>query len=203
MTRKPLPRAIRQTDGDLKDIVAERKDDRRRRPQPEGTAASDPAAADAQPQAPSAPAPAPGAEVPAAAGAPPAEADAERRHAMARKIVERYKMYAAMGGLLPLPIVSVAGVTAINLKMVKALSDLYRVPFERDRNRSIIVGLMGGAVPAGFATATASTLVFIIPGSAFVGLAVSSVTAAACTRGIGMVFIDHFESTSRRAGNGS
>ena len=38
-----------------------------------------------------------------------------------------------------LPIVSVAGVTAINFRMVKRLSDLYGVPFHRDRTRAIIV----------------------------------------------------------------
>ena len=187
----------------LKEIVTGGQQGGRRR-QPEAEAAAPPgsARADAQAEAPSTSATSSSADVLAPASAPHAEADVERRRAGARKVVERYKMYAAMGGLLPLPIVSIAGVTAINLKMVKALSDLYEVPFERDRSRSIIVGLMGGAVPAGFATATASTLVFIIPGSAFVGLAVSSVTAAACTRGIGMVFIDHFENTSRSAGNG-
>jgi uncharacterized protein (DUF697 family) len=123
-----------------------------------------------------------------------AEPQGLRRRAEARKIVERHKMYAAVGGLLPLPVVNVAGVTAIILRMMKALSKLYQVPFERDRTRSIVVGLMGGAVPTGLAAATSSTLAFVIPGSGLVGLAVSSVSAAAFTRGIGLVFIDHFES---------
>jgi uncharacterized protein (DUF697 family) len=191
MTRKPLPKAIRRPAGDAPEGVADDgKDDKRRRRQDQEPVT---ALVDAQVPAPEPLAPhdpQPGTDV------TPAESEAERRLTEGCKIVERHKYYAAVGGLLPLPIVSVAGVTAINLKMVKALSDLYGVPFERDRTRSIIVGLMGGAVPTGFAAATASTLVFVIPGSAFIGLAVSSVTAAACTRGIGMVFIDHFENTS-------
>jgi hypothetical protein len=36
--------------------------------------------------------------------------------------------------------------------------------------------------------------VFAVPGSALVGLAVSAITAGALTRGIGLVFVDHFES---------
>ena len=99
-----------------------------------------------------------------------------------------------MGGLFPLPVVNIAGVTAINMRMVKQLSDLYGVPFERDRTRSMIIGLMGGAVPTGLGTATASTLVFVVPGSALFGLAVSAITAGALTRGIGLVFLEHFES---------
>jgi hypothetical protein len=57
-----------------------------------------------------------------------------------------------------------------------------------------VIGLMGGAMPTGLAAATASTLVYIVPGSNLIGLAVSSMTALACTRGIGNIFIEHFES---------
>jgi uncharacterized protein (DUF697 family) len=53
---------------------------------------------------------------------------------------------------------------------------------------------VGGAMPSGLASVTTSTLVYLIPASAVVGLAVSSAAAAACTRAIGQVFVDHFES---------
>jgi len=122
-----------------------------------------------------------------------AEPQTLRRRAEAKRIVERYKMYAAVGGLVPLALVNVASVTAIILRMIKSLSDLYQVPFERDRTRSFVVGLTGGAVPTGLAAATASTLSFVMPASGFVGLAISSISAGAFTRGIGLVFIDHFE----------
>ena len=122
-----------------------------------------------------------------------AQSRAVKRRSEARKIVERYKFYAAAGGLVPLPVVSIAGLTAVIMRMVKRLSDLYEVPFERDRTRSIIVGLTGGAVPTGLGAATASTLGFVVPGAVFAGLAVSSITAAAFTRGVGLVFVEHFE----------
>jgi uncharacterized protein (DUF697 family) len=125
---------------------------------------------------------------------------AARRRAQARSIVERHKTFAAIGGLFPLPIVNVAGVTAVMLRMVKQLSDLYGVPFERDRTRSLIVGLVGGAVPTGLGTATASTLAFVLPAHALVGLGVSAISAGALTRGIGLVFLDHFESASMPLG---
>jgi uncharacterized protein (DUF697 family) len=86
------------------------------------------------------------------------------------------------------------------MRMVKQLSDLYGVPFERDRTRAIIIGIMGGAVPTGLGTVAASTLVFAVPGSALVGLAVSAVTAGALTRGIGLVFLEHFENAAMPLG---
>jgi uncharacterized protein (DUF697 family) len=123
-----------------------------------------------------------------------AEAFAARRRSQARAIVERHAAYAAVGGIIPLPIANVASITAVIVRMVKMLSDLYAVPFERDRARAIVIGMMGGAMPTGLAAATTSTLVYIIPGSALIGLAVSSIAAVACTRGIGRIFVEHFES---------
>jgi uncharacterized protein (DUF697 family) len=118
---------------------------------------------------------------------------ASQRRTFARKIVERHRTYAAVGGLLPVPIANVAGVTAINLRMVQQLSELYQVPFQRDRARAMIVSLIGGAAPAGFGIATSSTLMWIVPGGMLVGLGVSAITARALTRAIGQVFVEGFE----------
>ena len=193
MTRKQLPKAIRTNEA------------------PRGTAAR--AALDEAAQAARAPfahdafeaEPAPVAfSRPVANDQFPARAidagrQAERRR-LAGKIVERHKTYAAIGGLSPLPILNVAGVTAMIMRMVKQLSELYGVPFERDRTRSLVIGIMGGAVPTGLGTVTASTLAFALPGSGVVGLAVTALTAGALTRGIGLVFIELFESAAMPLG---
>jgi uncharacterized protein (DUF697 family) len=121
---------------------------------------------------------------------------AAKRRAVARKLVARHRTFAAIGGLVPLPLANVAGVAAIILRMVKQLSDLYGVPFERDRTRAIVLGLIGGATPTGLGVTTAATLAFAIPGPGFVGLAVSAVSAGALTRGIGLYFIDQFEASA-------
>ena len=134
---------------------------------------------------------------------PTAAVDAGRqavRRRLALRIVERHRTYAAIGGLSPLPIVNVAGVAALVVRMVKQLSKLYGVPFERERTRSLVISILGGATPTGLGTATASTLAFVLPGSMLVGLAVSALTAGALTRGIGLVFIEHFESIAMPLG---
>jgi len=122
--------------------------------------------------------------------------DAPRRRTQANSIVERHTAYAAVGGIIPVPIANVASVTAVIVRMVKRLSDLYGIPFERDRARAIVVGLMGGAMPTGLGAVTTSTLFYVVPGSGLVGLAVSSIAAVACTRSIGRIFVEHFESGS-------
>jgi uncharacterized protein (DUF697 family) len=118
---------------------------------------------------------------------------AARRSALARRIVERHRNYAAVGGLVPLPAANIASVTAVNLRMVKQLSEVYGVPFQRDRTRSLIIALIAGAAPTGAGLAAASTLMWIVPGGLIWGLGASAITAGALTRGIGMVFVDSFE----------
>jgi uncharacterized protein (DUF697 family) len=117
----------------------------------------------------------------------------EDRRRAAEKIVDRYKVYAALGGLVPMPAINLAGLTAINMRMVKALCDLYELPFESNQTRSIIMGLIGGSVPTGLGLATASVVALVLPAGAFVGLVASSASAAVMTRGIGLIFIEYFE----------
>lgn len=128
---------------------------------------------------------------PSAASAGP---DAAQIKGWALDIVHRHAAYSVFGGIIPLPLVNAASVAAINIRMVKTLSELYAVPFEQGRARAIVLALMGGIMPTGVGTVTASTLFYIIPGSAIIGLAMSSVSAAACTRAIGRVFVEHFAS---------
>jgi uncharacterized protein (DUF697 family) len=186
MTRKQLPKVIRPTAADLPVTAAE--------PEAESQSAALQEQIEAQADVPPPSAPPENDSLPAAT--PDAQRLAERRLREAFKIVGRHRMFAAAGGLLPMPAVTVVGITAIILRMVKALGDLYGVPFERDRTHSIVLGLMGGAAPAGLGAATASTLAFVVPGAGAVGLAVSSVTAAALTRRIGVVFIERFEKSA-------
>jgi uncharacterized protein (DUF697 family) len=187
MTRKPLPKAITRSIANLHGIAADFVADEQGRIPRQNLSQAAATVDTVEPE------PAPSAAV-HRNETRRMNPHAAKRRAAAQKIVARYKNYAALGGLVPLPVVSIASLTAINMRMVKALSDLYEVPFQRDRTRSLIVGIVAAAVPAGLGTATASTLMFVIPGGMLVGIGVSAVSAAALTRGIGLVFVEGFES---------
>jgi uncharacterized protein (DUF697 family) len=122
-----------------------------------------------------------------------AERDATQRRLQANAIVERHANISALGGVIPVPLVNVASVTVIILRMVKKLCQLYGVPYEQGRARALVVGLAGGAVPTTASAVTTSTLMYFVPGVNLLGLAVSSVTASICARGIGRRFVEHFE----------
>ncbi|MET0277350.1 MAG: DUF697 domain-containing protein [Pseudorhodoplanes sp.] len=188
MTRKQLPKAIRRTDADLH-LVSSGPDMEAPPPQraahtvhPLDTELEGeillPAAND---------------QLPVAAGS---QLEAEERLRKAFRIVERHQMFSGLGGLFPIAAVNVVSVTAANLRMVKRLSDLYGVSFEQEKARSMIIGLMGGAAPAGLAAATATTLFHVIPAAGAIGMAVSSVAAATLTRRIGMSYVERFEAST-------
>jgi len=130
---------------------------------------------------------------PAVSATQSADAGSRQRRRKAVAIVERYANYSAVGGAIPVPIANATALTALLVRMVKKLSDIYGVPFERNRTRSVIIGLMGGALPTGFATIATSMITTVVPGYNLLGLAVSSVTSSAYARSIGQLYIEHFE----------
>jgi uncharacterized protein (DUF697 family) len=200
MNKKKLPKAITQTADGMREAAAA-AGARAWHEVPAGQAAvyeragggaaapaAAPAVIETRPPASSVPKHAP------SALAPPVAVDVARRQSRARAIVERHANYSAAGGIIPVPLANIATVTAIIVHMVKALSELYGVPYEHGRARAIVVGLVGGTMPTGLSAVTASTLFYIVPGSNLIGLAVSSIAASACTRSIGQIFVERFES---------
>ena len=193
MTRKPLPKAITAPLDAFRPLDATAAPDEEaplpRVARPAAKAATEPALSVSS--------------APAANDTAPAEPLpqdlAARRRILAHKIVARHKNYAALGGLVPLPVANIGAVAAVNLRMVRQLCALYDVPFERDRTRALIVALIGGAAPTGVGTATSAALMWVIPGGLLVGLGASALTAGALTRGIGQVFIESFETGAASA----
>ncbi len=108
MTRKQLPKAITRTSEDLRDIAAGAVADEEA-PAPQSALPRDAVGAEPAPAVCSQPI----ARDLLPATSIRAEPRAVRRRSLARKIVERHKTYAAVGGLLPLPIVNIASVAAI------------------------------------------------------------------------------------------
>jgi uncharacterized protein (DUF697 family) len=115
----------------------------------------------------------------------------------ANKLVSRYALYAAGGGLIPVPTLDIAAIVAVQIKMVADLSKLYDVPFSQDRAKTVVTALVGGVLPgalAGGSLAVLGTVIKLVP---IVGTAIGAVTtsafAYALTLAVGKVFTLHFE----------
>jgi uncharacterized protein (DUF697 family) len=198
MTRKRLPKAIRPSNSDLVlTVVGAVADDQRSADQgaaDQGSAAQPTPSREAiEPEWAPEVSPAVPANDTLGARSSNFRKLAAKRRVLAGRIVEQHGTLAAISGLAPLPVVNVAGVAATIMHMLKRLSGLYQVQFERERTRLLVIGILGGAAPTGLGAAAVSTIGLVAPAPAFIGLAVSALTAAAVTRAIGEVFIESFE----------
>ena len=117
------------------------------------------------------------------------------REMSALNLVNRYSLYSAGVGLIPVPLVDMAGVAAVQAKMLSELSAIYEQPFSANRGKAIIAALLGGIAPTSIAASGVGQLFRAIPivGQAF-GFMTVSLFATAATWAVGRVFIQHFES---------
>ncbi|KYO54419.1 MAG: DUF697 domain-containing protein [Tistrella sp.] len=129
--------------------------------------------------------------------APAEEYTPELRADDARSLVKRCALWGAGAGLLPFPLLDVALVTGVQVKMIYELSKLYDVPFSENRAKAIIGSLANTVVPgtaaAGLVGGVASLVKAVPVVGTVIGLAVSPTVSYAVTYAIGRVFIQHFE----------
>jgi uncharacterized protein (DUF697 family) len=192
MNKKKLPKAVLRTADEMRDAAADRAQDAPHRVDLNEPAGARPAnvrtsadnVIEMMPKQDTAAAQPPD-------RAPDAAAALRRRRAVA--LVERYANWAAVGGAIPVPLANATAITTLMVRMIKSLSTLYGVPFERNRTRAAVVGLMGGVLPTGLATVATSTLTYFVPGYGLLSLAVSSVTSSTYARSIGRLYVEHFE----------
>ena len=116
------------------------------------------------------------------------------KDAQAIRIVHEYMGWSAGGGLIPVPLVDLAAISLVELKMVHALANLYGVPFSRSAAKSIIGALIGGGGTFVLAAPAASVVKFVPIVGQFFGMLTEPAIAAAATYALGKVFIQHFES---------
>jgi uncharacterized protein (DUF697 family) len=115
----------------------------------------------------------------------------------AQAIVKRYSMWAAGAGVLPVPLIDMAIISGVQLKMVYELAKAYEVPFQETRAKAIIGALMGSVVPLGVASSgivgglasIAKAIPVIGPLAAFT---FAPALASASTYAVGRVFTQHF-----------
>jgi uncharacterized protein (DUF697 family) len=122
----------------------------------------------------------------------------EDRESQARRTVNKYMGFSAGVGLLPLPLLNTAGITALQLRMLQVLSETYDVPFSKDLGKKIIGSLLGSIVPTSLSGTLGGVAGLFASSARMAGALVSRLTmpvfAGASTYAIGQVFIQHFES---------
>lgn len=104
-------------------------------------------------------------------------------------IIRNHVLMAAGGGLIPIPFVDIAAVTAVQLDLLHELSKLYELNFSRSASRSLVTALTSSVLARLGASA-----IKIIPGvGSILGGLSAAALAGAATYAVGQVFTNHFE----------
>jgi uncharacterized protein (DUF697 family) len=113
----------------------------------------------------------------------------------ANKIINNNVLWAVGMGFVPVPVLDVASVAAVQIKLLNELSKLYGIKFSQNRAKNLLASLIGSVGTTSVAGGTVASLVKFIPivGS-FSGAVTLGVIAGASTYAVGKVFTQHFES---------
>ena len=118
----------------------------------------------------------------------------DERHMQGRKIVDRFSLWSGAAGLLPVPFIDLAIVGAVQIQMLRRLSELYDIPFSKNRGKAIIASFAGTMIPASASLGMVSTLKSVPVAGTAVGAVTTPALAMGATYVIGMAFMQHFAS---------
>jgi uncharacterized protein (DUF697 family) len=125
----------------------------------------------------------------------------DERMAEAMSIVRRSSAWSAGAGLIPIPLVDIGAIAAVQVKMIKDLAKVYNVEFPDVRVRAVSSGLAGSILPYLLAVGSSGYLLSMAKAIPIVGTVVAIAAmpgfASAATYAVGKVFAQHF------AGGGS
>ncbi|MEM9274579.1 MAG: DUF697 domain-containing protein [Cyanobacteria bacterium P01_F01_bin.143] len=106
----------------------------------------------------------------------------------AQVIIRSHVLWSMGGGLIPIPLVDFAAVTAIQLEMLQQLAQLYGVDYTRSNGKAFVSALTGTTIAR-----LGASFLKALPGVGTVlGGASMSLTSGASTYAVGQVAINHF-----------
>jgi uncharacterized protein (DUF697 family) len=115
-----------------------------------------------------------------------ADPDADKRR-KALAVVRNYTLLSAGVGVVPVPLLDLATMLALQMLLVRKLANLYNVTYAGQRVKAAVAGLIGG-FEGGFFGFYGLKMIPIL------GYAVMPTVNAALCYALGKVFIQHFES---------
>jgi uncharacterized protein (DUF697 family) len=107
----------------------------------------------------------------------------------ADRIIKEHVIWSVGAGLVPLPILDIVAVSAVQLDMLRQLAKLHGIPFTESEGKAWVSALAGNLVARVGANALK-----LIPGvGTLLGGVSMSILAGASTYAIGQVAVGHFE----------
>jgi uncharacterized protein (DUF697 family) len=108
-------------------------------------------------------------------------------------LILRHAVASAGFGLIPLPLLDLAAITGVNLKMIKDLAEVYGVPFRPELAKSAVSSLLASAGGGALLIGPVASLLKAVPGvGSVVGGLASPGVMGGMTYATGKVFARHF-----------
>jgi uncharacterized protein (DUF697 family) len=118
----------------------------------------------------------------------------EKKEMTSEKIIKRHMYWSVAGGLIPIPLIDIAAVSAIQIDMLKSLCDLYNVDYSQDNGKAKVTALTSATLSRILARTGASIVKSVPAVGTVVGTVSMAIISGASSYAMGNVFVKHFES---------
>jgi uncharacterized protein (DUF697 family) len=108
-------------------------------------------------------------------------------------ILKLHVYWAVGAGLIPLPVVDIAAVTAVQVDMLKQICSFYKIDYSEESGKTWITALVSSTLSSLVARIGASAVKFVPVIGTLIGATSMAVVSGASTYALGKAFIHHFE----------
>jgi uncharacterized protein (DUF697 family) len=91
------------------------------------------------------------------------------------------------------PFVDLAAIAGLQLQMLRRISQLYDIPFSKNRGKAVVASFAGTMIPASTGLGVASIVKSVPVAGTAIGALTTPAVAVGATYVIGMAFVEHFE----------
>lgn len=110
------------------------------------------------------------------------------------QVIREHVNYSMVLAALPIPFVDLAGVMMIQLNMVRKLTEIFQVGFDKEIVKSVIYSILTSSLSRAGGQLVASLLKTIPVVGTLLGIGTQVILSGASTYALGKAFEDHFKS---------
>jgi len=123
------------------------------------------------------------------------------RALLAEQTVKNWSTYAAVAGVIPVPVLDLAAIGGLQVKMISELCKIYELPYKKEAVQSLLGGLAGGTLTMLASGYLSERLFRYIPyAGPVLSVVIQPGLAFVSTFALGRIFINKFESGQSLAG---
>ncbi|MGJ8606165.1 MAG: YcjF family protein [Marivita sp.] len=118
-------------------------------------------------------------------------------HAQAARVISSAVKWSAAAAIVPIPVVDLIALGAVQVKMVRDLAHVYGVDADSETLQSVVSALLGTLASATISGGLLGSSLKVVPvGGTILGSVGLAAFGSAATYAIGKIFVAHFEKGS-------